>query len=94
MLPGVSRPPEYLVPGSWDAYHLIEKGDWLMKLERRDGRLEIVVDESGQPVLMGQVSGYVDGDNQTRVYGRLGAMATQDTTRTVKVLFGKEVARE
>eukprot|EP00969_Alexandrium_andersonii_P359272 15452813-Alexandrium_andersonii.AAC.1 len=65
-----------------------------MKLERRDGRLEIVVDEGGQPVLMGQVGGYVDGDNQIRVYGPLGAMATQDATRTVKVLFGKEVARE
>eukprot|EP00969_Alexandrium_andersonii_P201212 8889296-Alexandrium_andersonii.AAC.1 len=66
MLPGVSKPPEYLVPASWNADHLIEKGCRLMKLERRDGRLEIVVDESGLPVLMGQVSGYVDGDNQAR----------------------------
>eukprot|EP00969_Alexandrium_andersonii_P219649 9700743-Alexandrium_andersonii.AAC.1 len=78
MLPGVSRPPEYLVPGSWDAHRLIKNGDRLAKLEQReDGRLEIAVGESGLPVLMGQVSGYADGDNQPRVYGPLGAMATK-----------------
>eukprot|EP00969_Alexandrium_andersonii_P290299 12831495-Alexandrium_andersonii.AAC.1 len=54
MLPGVSHPPEYLVPGSEDGYGLIKAETWLVKLGWRDGRLGIAVDESGGPVVVGQ----------------------------------------
>eukprot|EP00969_Alexandrium_andersonii_P018137 793564-Alexandrium_andersonii.AAC.1 len=41
---------------------------------------------------------YVDVNGRTRVYGSLGGMATKPgmplTTRTIKVIFGEQVARE
>eukprot|EP00969_Alexandrium_andersonii_P127059 5615991-Alexandrium_andersonii.AAC.1 len=54
MLPGVSKPPKYLVLGTWDGRDLIKNGTRLQKLEWKGGELAPAVDESGQPLLMGQ----------------------------------------
>eukprot|EP00969_Alexandrium_andersonii_P096176 4246382-Alexandrium_andersonii.AAC.1 len=37
MLPGVGRAPEYTVPRDWSGGDLVERGDWLIKLEDVDG---------------------------------------------------------
>ena len=85
MLPGVSRAPEYTVPGRWAGAGMVEQGVYLMKLEYSDGALRVAVDEAGERVVLGPVCGFLVG-SELRRYGSLGGMA--DGRGVVRVLFG------
>eukprot|EP00969_Alexandrium_andersonii_P292736 12938152-Alexandrium_andersonii.AAC.1 len=77
---------KFCAPATWEADRFVRNSVFMHKVEDDDGRLRVVVDADGRPLLHGPVAGFASGCCAERI-GHFGEIC--DGEGYVTVVFGR-----